>query len=311
MNRGGNFDVEKVSGAYNLSTLFADTFMSEIFWACPSAIFTFGQLRQCTKSRAEVIMSVVGATDWYTEYVSEHKVHPPETDLVLSLSPLAFLAEAAAKIGPTFYTAISTDLHDLSGVVDLSNGNWRPQILVQPIGSMIPITANGTYLLPPQENAFGSYDHPSVKTWIMNRDGSLQMKQAGILRFGIEEIIEKELDDSIQTIEFAAQGSLIYDTELDTLECKDLEEWLTGFENPSSSPNYAVCLYQQIHLTTSVPGPQVGLLLKAVGLTDSCTQLVKIGTCFTRASRVKDFSTKDVDWLVCKALIGRKCTISE
>lgn len=298
MDLGASTDIEKITGAYDLSTLFTDTCMSEILWASPSAIFTFGQLRECTHSRAEAIMSVVGATEWYENFVSKYKVPPPETDLVLGLYPLQFLAEAAAKLGPTFYTAIPINLHYLSGAVDLSNGSWRAQACPKAVGSVLPFTASSTYFVPPQQFAFASESHPAVQTWALNQDGSLTIKQAGILTFGPEENVEKDYDDTVHTIDHITNESLSYDTEVDTLECKDVEEWLGGFANPATAPNYAVCLYQQIYFTRDIPGPQVGLLLKHINGDGSRTRLVKVGIYFTRASRVWDVTTKSVDWVV-------------
>lgn len=98
--------------------------MSELIWMSPSAVFTFGQLRQCSESRAEAIMSVIGATQWYEDHIAEHGTAPPEADLVLGLYPVAFLNEAASKLGPTFFTGAPTDLRYLSGAVTLENGTW-------------------------------------------------------------------------------------------------------------------------------------------------------------------------------------------
>ena len=298
MDLGAFADIEKITGAYELSDLFTDTCMSELLWASPSAIFTFGQLRRCTQSRAEAIMSVVGATEWYETFVSEHKVPPPETDLVLGFYPLPFLAEAAAKLGPTFHTAIPVNLRYLSGAVDLSSGSWKAQTDPKAIGSVLPFTASSTYLVPPQQFAFASDLHPTVQTWALNQDGSFTIKQAGILTFGLEENVEKDYDDSVHTIDHLAHKTLSYDTEFDTLECKDVQEWLDGFADPATAPNYAVCLYQQIYLTRDIPGPQVGLLLKQVDTLGSQVRLVKIGTYFTRASRAWDVTAKSVDWVI-------------
>lgn len=299
MNLGDPVDIEKTPGAYDLSSMFTDTCMSEVLWASPSAIFTFGQLRRCTKSRAEAIMSVVGATEWYKDFVSKYKVPPPETDLILGLYPLSFLAEAITKLGPTFYTAIPVNLHYLSGAVDLSEGSWNAQADAKAVGSVLPFTSSSTFLVPPQQFAFASDHHPAVQTWALNRDGSLTVKQAGILSFGPEENVEKDYDDTIHTIDHTAtEEAISYDTELDTLECKDVQEWLSSFADPGAAPNYAVCLYQQIYLNRDIPGPQVGLLLKQVDLRGSQTRLVKVGIYFTRASRAWDVTTKSVDWIV-------------
>ena len=144
MGLGASTDIEKITGAYELSNLFTNTRMSEILWASPSAIFTFGQLRRCTQSWPEAIMSVVGATEWYENFVSKHKVLLLETDLVLGFYPLLFLVETAAKLRPTFYTAIPVNLRYLSGAVDLSSGSWKAQTDPKAIGSVLPFTASST-----------------------------------------------------------------------------------------------------------------------------------------------------------------------
>jgi hypothetical protein len=46
-------------------------------------------------------MSVVGATDWYKMHVENNKTSPSEANLVLGFYLLAFVSEAAKKLGPT------------------------------------------------------------------------------------------------------------------------------------------------------------------------------------------------------------------
>src|SRR5271154_3960511 len=83
-----------------LGTLLMETCMDELIWMSPSAVFTFGQLRQCSQSRAQAIMSVVGATEWFEHHVAQHHTAPSEDCLVLGFYPASFLNEAANKLGP-------------------------------------------------------------------------------------------------------------------------------------------------------------------------------------------------------------------
>ena len=116
-----------------------------------------------------------------------------------------------------------------------------------------------------------------MQTWALNQDGSLTIKQAGILTFGLEENVGKDYDDSVDTIDRLTHETLSYDTEFDTLGCNDIQERLDGFADPATAPSHAVCLYQQIYLTRDIPGPQVGLLLKQGGTLGSQARLVKVG----------------------------------
>ena len=96
--------------------------MSQISVISPVSVFYLGQHRECTSSRAEAIMSVVGATDWYLTYMNEENISPLESELVMGYYPAAFLNEAAKKMGAIFYATVVSDLENLSGVVDMENG---------------------------------------------------------------------------------------------------------------------------------------------------------------------------------------------
>lgn len=281
----------------DLAKLMTRTCMSDLNWLSPSAIFTFGQMRQCSQSRAEAIMSVIGATGWFEEYVKEHGTAPPEGDQVLGYYPASFLNEATSKLGPTFYTSIQTDLGYIDEAVNLEAGEWESRESPCAVGSLLPFTRSWTNLVPPQEYAFAAHNHPAVKSWEIQTDGSVRITQAGILTFGDEELVEKDDEDMILAPAPDADGKLTYDTEIDE-QYGDLEEWLQTFASPNSAPNFAVCLYQQIYLSRDMPGPQVGLLLKQIPNTGAQTMLVKVGQYFTRASRAWDITTKTVDWVV-------------
>ena len=289
---------ELIQGTYDLSTLLVDTCMNDLNWISPAAVLTFGQLRKCTESRAEAIMSVVGATNWYKSYISQHLTAPPETGLVLGFYPTDFLNEALANIGPTFFTAISTDMHYLESSIKFSDHSWHVREDHMPIGSMMPFTSSPTYLQPPQKYSFNAYNHPAVATWKILEDGSVRITQAGVLTTQhLAEQNDSEVDDMIIAPVLNDDGNITSDTEVEAIDQK-LQPWLESFSNAENAPNFAVCLYQQIYLTQDIPGPQVGLLLKQVGQRGEQLLLVKIGQYYTRSLFAREIETCEVDWLV-------------
>jgi hypothetical protein len=285
--------INKPSGCRDLTTLLIDTYTRDIMTTSPSAVFTFGQFRQCTESRAEAIMSVVGATDWYRTHVAKTKTAPSEANLVLGLYPLPFVSEAAKKLGPTFYTAIPSELQYLQSVVDLSRGHWEFTADPHPVGSLLPFSKGPGYFHVPTAPLMAEQHHPAVREWEICRDGSVTIKKAGILTLSsvdeAEAIVFAPLYDGDETIH--------YDTPVRQVEAVDLGGWLADFEDPDRAPNYAVSLYQMTHFNNSV-GLHVGLLLKSCGNFGAQTKLVKVGIFFTKAVGVCDVHVAEVDWVV-------------
>ena len=137
-------------------------------------IMARGQTRTCKERRAEAVMSVLGVTDWYEEYVGSHGSPPPDTDLVLGTYPLAFVREAAQKMSSLFYMA------------------FKPMARLVPVdqvsGSMLPFGYIGDEQVTLETGALEQevyqdiVDHPSVSQWEIQSDGSVEISEAGILR---------------------------------------------------------------------------------------------------------------------------------
>lgn len=243
-------------------------------------------------------MSVIGATDWFTKQLTEKGTVSPNENLVLGFYPATFLNEVAHKIGPSFYLAMHTDLSYLAEIIQLKKGHWQSLGAFKTVGSALPFTNTACNMVPPQKYEFGTYDHPSVDGWTILDDGKIEVRQAGYLTFGNEENVEKDNEDIVISPKVDDEGDALDQVEIAYQEDQDLEAWLNTYADPKSSPNYAVCLNQQIYLSRDIPGPQVGLLLKQVGQRDGTSLMVKVGSYFTRASRAWDVSTKAVDWLI-------------
>jgi hypothetical protein len=286
-------------GVHDLITLLGQTFLDEIIWLSPSAVLTFGQFRECPSRRSEAIMSVIGATEWFTSQISEHGTVSVEENLVLGFYPATFLNEVAQKIGPSFFSAMHTNLGYLAGTVNITQGEWVWDQNFKVSGSAMPFTLSSTNMVPPQKYEFSTFNHPSVKEWVIQNDGSVVIRHAGFLTFGDDEKVEKDNNDMLIVPNMGDDdiGS-IEEIEIETLESQDLDTWLKEFSCPKSNPNFAVCLNQQIYLNQDIPGPQIGLLLKQVAEQRETIIMVKIGLFFTRSSRAWDISTKPVNWLV-------------
>jgi hypothetical protein len=135
-------------------------------------ILALGHLRQCSERRVEAIMSVMDATDWFTEHVNCYKTRPDESDLVLDAYPLKFVKEAAQKIGATFYSSL---------------GALKPGDLeCQEFGSMLPFSKplTGSIKTDPgfDHNWYSDViNHPAVDEWEIMTNGSVKIRRAGIL----------------------------------------------------------------------------------------------------------------------------------
>ncbi|KAF6222585.1 hypothetical protein HO133_000631 [Letharia lupina] len=136
-----------------------------------------GSQRHCKEGRAEAIMSVIRATGWFIEAPRTGTLRELEKDLVLGLYPILFLRETAEMLGARFYTSIviRTDIdEDFSRILDIR-------------GSLLPFNThsqdNGQTFeeicLPRWQ--FSEGDHPSVKLWSIEADGSVSIPEAAVL----------------------------------------------------------------------------------------------------------------------------------
>jgi len=139
------------------------------------AVLMLGNLRQCTESRAQAIMSAVGATDWFVEYVKVHGTSPPENNLVMGTYPLPFVEEASKKMGAIFYST----LREPPGLLSLLFIAWCRQYL----GSMLPFTipffqpSMRTFL----SSRIGNVDFPEIQTWTITETGSVKISYAAVV----------------------------------------------------------------------------------------------------------------------------------
>lgn len=142
--------------------------------ATRSHILIEANTRQCTKRRAEAIMSVLGATEWYSK-TSSGTSDLKEGDLVLGMFPLSFLKEVQASLGPAFFDSVMV---------------MKPELYLtgERTGSMLPFTSfdetmrhGRSGVMPPALALRDNTYHSSIASWELNISGHYRIRKAAIL----------------------------------------------------------------------------------------------------------------------------------
>lgn len=148
----------------------------------PIRIIRLADGRECKRSRAIAIMSVLGCTKWYQAYLQEALVNQVYKEvLILGRYPREFLQEVANRFGASFYSC---------GLYPGPNSDPEDRLVPEnlPSGSLLPFcgTIGNPYGISPVA-PFVSADlqvgvtHPSVQSWSIQQDGSVYIPQAAIL----------------------------------------------------------------------------------------------------------------------------------
>ncbi|KAL2852037.1 hypothetical protein BJY01DRAFT_260129 [Aspergillus pseudoustus] len=254
------------------------------------AILTVGNQRVCTENRAEAIMSAVGITDWYS---STLKGNGQDTEsestsrqrqrASYNIYPLDFLREAALKIGPEFY-ATAIDGNEINIILlDILIPYDPPR---DASGTLLPCSTTGSIRVTVPHMGLFSFPHPSVSTWTIQADLSVDIRQAAIiaytgqLRPGARS--GKILAD-LRAPETGSETSLITKPQWDV----DLSYWIDHFL--PETRNFAVCLF-------SGQVKAQGILLKETLTGD----LVKVGLFWAKDLDTDSAPIKTylVDWRV-------------
>ena len=150
----------------------------------PSKVLRSGDMRECSGRRAEAIMSALGATKWYaqnkTDFDTALGPGQLEKDLVFAKYPQSFLNEVVEKIGSDFFA--SAFVH-----CDLDPQQIQKTLIptMSPIGSLLPFSGNpldvGYQVIQFIELETKAPDHPAVKSWTIQADGSVRIRKAGIV----------------------------------------------------------------------------------------------------------------------------------
>ena len=185
-----------------LCALVLSTGLDQLLEPHPLSPLCLGSRRQCTERRAEAIMSVVGATRWYTETDDTNE------DLVLGHYPIQFLRELHKNLGAIFFSTLTMR----SGFGDAI---WRAQH-----GEDGTVLFNGGTMLPFDPwlfdarmvldvgGSFDATDHPTTSTWEIGDRGEVYMTEVAIVASTDDEFDEDTDPDLIADIRLPTQDSM-------------------------------------------------------------------------------------------------------
>jgi hypothetical protein len=220
-------------------------------------ILSMGQKRYCESNRAEAIMSAVGAVDWYSSTTNDSSGQKTPTNGY----PQEFLQEVADRVGPHFYaTVFSAD-----GLIAALFQSLRPNSAapLQGPATMLPLSFDKFTKFESINSASGirGTPHPSVRTWTINADLSVDIHQAALISYTgqvrsgnhalLTNVVAPHADDSDFSHSRHQDGV-------------DLDNWVDSFV--PQTRNFAVCLHYGFSID--------GILLKELVTGD----LVKVGT---------------------------------
>ena len=254
--------------ARQMVELGALTRLKNVFSApLPITVLAAANLRECTGSRAPAIMSALGVTDWYGTTKADGQ------DLVLGTYPLAFVREAAATLGATFYISLAYDYEIPSGYQALK-GRFR--------GSMLPFAHDtaqtrtvSRHIGVPHNIQYEAEDHPAVSSWRVNLDGSVTIRRVGILA--------SNKDSENQNLRMVI---CIMSPKSKPQQC-NFDDWVSQL--PKNQSVYAVSLLRDSNF-------QHGIILQGIKMVRFFKQhMVRVGIFFTRAMNFPKVSY--VDWL--------------
>ena len=280
-------------GFIELNALLEKTGLEDLHVISQESIMKLGSLRECKEGRAEAIMSVIGATGWYVEGLQSESLEELEKNLVLGLYPLRFLQETAELVGARFYNFIV--------VRDRVGHDLTTDTLVS--GSLLPFSTHSNQESVSEEiflprSQLDEGDHPSVKLWAVEADGSVSIPKAAILTPTSDQEV-MPLIASV-TLAYPTQFGLFQTHEPagqpgDRNRSIDLREWERSWL--PTSKDFAVALMNATFLDRDYVR---GVLLKET----SDVALIKVGVFATRGlfpqegAMTRIFKTRAVNWRV-------------
>jgi len=216
-------------------------------------ILALANQRYSRDSRAQAIMSVVGATRWYEGRAETCSPSREEQDLVLGTFPLAFIQEVRMKLGAGFFRSTGSGKEVCRNVV-FSNHADPLQRTVSPVGSMMPFSARtsqdqrrseipeGTDYPQPRAASIspfsaGAHDDPSVQTWDIMQDGTVRMSKVSVFASYIPGVVTYDAGSGLRarvTAHCCTEGTTVKDVVL--------AEFLENY-NRSQGYKLECCLY--------------------------------------------------------------------
>ncbi|KAF2250759.1 hypothetical protein BU26DRAFT_549449 [Trematosphaeria pertusa] len=142
----------------------------------PTTVLLYGNQRYCQGRRAEAIMSVIGARDWFND-------DDPGggESLMAGRYPFSFVNEVRQKLGAIFFAWADTDYEEVSAT-----------------GTMLPFSESSFASRRALGTLLNPTDHPSVATWKLQTNGQMLLSQVGIVASTTRRRVEKQMFISAQ-----------------------------------------------------------------------------------------------------------------
>lgn len=166
-------------GAAELRTIVNKYEMQQILDIKSTTVLSLANQRYCEHSRAQAIMSVVGATKWYTDQLKQFGSQPAEEGLVLGRYPLQFVNEVRKQLGSQFFNSHGAGSGCAREIFERDEENEI--IRIKPVGSMMPFASSEKVSKRAVPFEKSSEDHPSVVTWTLFADGTCGITQACVI----------------------------------------------------------------------------------------------------------------------------------
>lgn len=170
------------SATWAMSTLygmFLTMGILTILRATPMQIMLLADRRECKRSRAEAIMAVVGAPNWWEGEAKEEL--EKEHYLVLGRYPLAFLQAVRRRVGDAEFFKSRYMPRIPAEFFDAESPNEQ---MLGAVGTLMPFGSDLNMSFSPpgvREDPFDRTTHPSLTHWQILQTGMVKVSQASIV----------------------------------------------------------------------------------------------------------------------------------
>ncbi|KAH7010354.1 hypothetical protein EDB80DRAFT_572561 [Ilyonectria destructans] len=274
-SRKANNDTPPPTAVIQLKSLLTYTGLSQLASMTRCSILGLGSHRHCLGRRAEAIMAVLDATEWFTSATDDQE---REKNLVLSLYPLKFVQEVQKNVGPaTFFFSDSVQSYFAEA---LTHPGTNPKE-AKPMGSLLPF---GLGLPKHYQEIIWDHEwkvHDSVHSWtIEGTAGCVRISDAAVVSSS-----ERQYDEAMRSTIMAPVVGEVTGRQVG-VQHVNLHEWMKSFDTKFA--NYAVCLFTS-------PLGSMGVLLKQI----EPGVMIKVGTYFQDpCPQCKAPDAEKLNWLV-------------
>ena len=140
----------------------------------PFTIIKMSNQRYCEARRAEAIMSVVGATEWFMEWMQQNSdLSADPKVMVAGKYPMAFVEEMRMKYGSgKFFSAATLKRRAIKWILDDRYEPGTPGS----IGSMLPVGEESIFI--PASDFLELNEDPLSAKWTIQADGTVSIEEA-------------------------------------------------------------------------------------------------------------------------------------